>query len=189
MPNTPPRRADALRNVEVIGEAATALLATDPDASVNDIARAAGEPDRVTLYGHFDSRATLIREVARRAIADTDGALSEVDIEGDPREALGRLLEASWEPTHRYGALVVAGSSVLGPEDLRRAHDEPAARVRGLLQRGRDLGQFGAHLIEWQISTIQALLHAASAAVHRGEITADDAPLLVRDTTLAALSA
>jgi TetR/AcrR family transcriptional regulator, mexCD-oprJ operon repressor len=188
MPNTPPRRADARRNVEAIVEAATTMLATDPDASVNDIAKAAGV-GRVTLYGHFDSRATLIREVARRAIADTDAALRDVDIDGDPRDALGRLLEASWTLTHRYGALVVAGASVLGPEDLRRAHDEPAARVRGLLQRGRDDGRFDASQpIEWQISTIQALLHAASAAVHRGEITAEDAPALVRDTTLAALS-
>lgn len=184
-----PKRADALRNIESIVEAATRLLALDPDASVNDVAKAAGV-GRVTLYGHFDSRTTLIREVVDRAIAETDQALARLDIDGDPRDALGRLLEATWGLTHRYGAIVVAATQALPPEDFRRAHDEPAARVRDLLERGRVAGQFRADVpIEWQISVIQAILHGASAAVHRGEIAADSAPTLVRDTTLSALAA
>lgn len=185
---TQPKRADARRNVEAIVEAATALLAVDPDASVNEIAKAAGV-GRVTLYGHFDNRAALVGEVAERAIAQTEAALADVDIDGDPREALGRLLEASWHLTHRFGALVVAAEHVLPPATMRRAHDQPAARVVGLLRRGREEGGFRSDQpIEWQVSTIQAILHAASTAVHRGEITADVAPRLVRDTTLAALS-
>lgn len=182
------KRADAVRNIEAIVAAATRLLAVNPDVSVNEIAKAAGV-GRVTLYGHFDSRATLIGEVAARAIAHTDEALAHVDLDGDPREVLGRLLEATWHLTHRFGALVVAASQALPPEQLRRSHDEPAARVRMLLERGRDAGEFRADVpIEWQVSVIQAILHGASAAVHRGEITAGDAPSLVRDTALAALS-
>ena len=42
--------------------------------------------------------------------------------------------------------------------------------------------------VDWQVSVIQAILHGASAAVHRGEITSDDAPTLVRETVLAALA-
>jgi AcrR family transcriptional regulator len=183
------KRADALRNIEAIITAATRLLAVDPDASINEIAKAAGV-GRVTLYGHFDSRATLIGEVADRAIAQTDAALALLDLNGDPRDALGRLLEATWHLTHRFGAIVVAASQALPPEQVRRAHDEPAARVRGLLERGRKAGEFRGDVpIDWQISVVQAILHGASAAVHRGEITAGDAPTLVRDTVLAALSA
>ncbi|WP_136707289.1 TetR/AcrR family transcriptional regulator [Agromyces sp. H66] len=182
-------RADALRNIETIIATATRLLAVDPDASVNEIAKAAGV-GRVTLYGHFDSRATLVREVVDRAIAQTEEALSQVDLDGDPRAALGRLLEASWQLTHRFGALVVAASQALPPEGMHRAHEEPAARVRALLVRGREVGEFRSDVpIEWQVSVVQAILHGASAAVHRGEITADDAPFLVRDTVLAALAA
>lgn len=184
-----PKRADALRNIEAIIAAATRLLAVNPDASVNEIAKEAGV-GRITLYGHFDSRATLVREVADRAIAYTEDALARVDLDGDPRDALGRLLEVTWHLTHRFGALVVAASQALSPEQLRRAHDEPAARVRGLLERGRAAGEFRGDVpTDWQISVIQAILHGASAAVHRGEITADDAPTLVRDTVLAALAA
>ena len=182
------RRADALRNIEAIVEAATRLLAVDPDASVNEIARAA-DVGRVTLYGHFDSRAALIREVADRAIAQTDAALAHVDLGGEPAEALGRLLEATWHLTHRFGALVVAAEQSLTPEELRRVHDEPAIRVRELLERGRRAGDFrDDEPLAWQTSVIQAILHGASAAVHRGEIDARDAPALVRDTVLAALA-
>lgn len=183
-----PKRADALRNIEAIVDAATRLLAADPDASLNEIAKEAGV-GRITLYGHFDSRATLLREVAERAIAHSEQELGEVDLAGDPREALGRLLEASWQLTHRFGALVIAASQALSPEQLRRAHDEPAARVRALLERGREAGEFRDDIpIDWQLSVVQAILHGASAAVHRGEITAEDAPGLVGDTVLAALS-
>ncbi|WP_156225533.1 TetR/AcrR family transcriptional regulator [Pseudactinotalea suaedae] len=186
---TRPLRADARRNVEAIIGAATRLLATDPDASINDIAAAAGV-GRVTLYGHFENRAALLDVVTERAIAQTESALAEIDLEGDPRDALGRVLEASWHLTHRFGALVVAAEHALPPDALRRAHVGPAARVIGLLERGRDSGAFRSDQpVTWQVSTIQAILHAASAAVHRGEITADEAPTLVRDTALGALAA
>ena len=116
-----PKRADAVRNIEAIVEAATRLLAVDPDVSVNEIAREAGV-GRITLYGHFDSRAALVHEVADRAIAHTEEALAHVDIGGDPREALGRLMEATWHLSHRFGALVVAATQALSPEQQRRAH-------------------------------------------------------------------
>lgn len=187
-PTVRPKRADALRNIEAIIAAATRLLAVKPDASVNEIATAAGV-GRITLYGHFDSRATLLQEVAERAIARTEEELARVDVDGDPRDALGRLLQTTWHLTHRYGALVIAASQELSPEQMRRAHDEPSARVRRLLERGRAAGQFRSDApIDWQISVIQAILHGASAAVHRGEISADAAPALVRDTVIAALS-
>ena len=182
------KRADARRNFEAIVQAATRLLAADPDASVNDIAKAAGV-GRVTLYGHFDSRTTLVREVADRAIRHTDLVLSGENFDGDAREALGRLLEMTWHLTHEFGALVVAATGTLPPEEIRRVHEEPAARVRMLLDRGRAAGQFSDSVpIEWQVSLIQAILHAASASVQRGEITADDAPGLVRTSVLAALA-
>ena len=58
------RRADARRNIAAILDAALLCLARDPDASIADIAQAAGV-GRVTLYGHFKSRADLIDAVPR----------------------------------------------------------------------------------------------------------------------------
>ena len=50
------RRADAQRNVQRILDAAVACLAERPNATMADIAKVAGL-GRVTLYGHFSSRA------------------------------------------------------------------------------------------------------------------------------------
>src|SRR5215212_6255526 len=136
-----PKRADARRNIAAILDAATVCLARDPDSSVNDIAAAAGV-GRVTLYGHFESRAALVSQVVSRAIAQSEETLSAVDISGDAHEALGRLLEASWEVTERFGALVVAAEGAVPADELREAHARPARRVRRLIKRGRSSGIF-----------------------------------------------
>lgn len=184
---TSPKRADARRNIQAIVDAATRLLAEDPDVSVQDIAKAAGV-GRVTLYGHFDSRAALIAEVANRAIAATEEALRDVDLDGAPTDAMARLLDATWHLTHRFGGVVVAALEVLPAEQVQRAHDAPERRVRELLVRGREAGEFRADLpVEWLITTIHAVLHAAAGGVYRGEVSAADAPRLVRETILAAL--
>ncbi|WP_433528835.1 TetR/AcrR family transcriptional regulator [Micromonospora sp. CA-263727] len=182
------KRADARRNVESVLDAATTLLAADPGVSVNEIAKAAGV-GRVTLYGHFPSRAALVEAVSLRVIASTDQALNAIDLAGDPRDAMARLLAATWQLTRRFGAVVIAAGDVLTPEEMRRVHEGPARRVRALLERGRDEGVFRRDMpVLWQLATIQAVLHGASAAVHRGDVSADEATRLVRDTVLAAVA-
>lgn len=184
-----PRRADARKNIAAILDAATTCLAADPDASINDIARAAGV-GRVTVYGHFESRAALVGQVVERAMASTEEALRDVDLTGDPADALGRLLETSWTLTYRYGALVVAATQALSGEQVREAHEQPARRVQQLLRRGRRSGAFRTDMpLAWQVTTVQSTLHSALAAVQSGQITARQAPALVRETVLGALAA
>src|SRR5437879_2135490 len=95
------KRADARRNIEAILDAALACLIRDPDANIGDIAKHAGV-GRVTLYGHFSTRAELIDAVFTRVVAESDQILGAVDLTGDPREALTRLIESSWRIVHRY---------------------------------------------------------------------------------------
>lgn len=183
-----PKRADARRNIAAIIEAATECLARDPDASVNDIATAAGV-GRVTLYGHFESRSALVAEVVDRALRHTDEGLESVDLTGDAGAALGRLLEATWHLTHRYGGLVMAAQAALPEADLREAHEKPVRRVQRLLRRGRREGAFRTDMpLDWQVLTIQGVIHAASGAVHRGEVAPERAPALIRTTVLAMLA-
>jgi len=68
MPDTPPRRADALKNREAILQVAHDTLAESPDASLNSIAKRAGVGPG-TLYRHFPTREALILEVYRHDIA------------------------------------------------------------------------------------------------------------------------
>jgi AcrR family transcriptional regulator len=182
------KRADARMNVAAILDSATRCLARDPDASLAEIAREAGV-GRVTLYGHFDSRSTLIAEVVAAAMTHSEGELEKVNLTGDPADAMQRLLEASWRLTHRYGALVQAAEKSLEPEQLHAAHEEPITRMRALLQRGRRAGDFRTDMpLTWQLTMIQGILHSASAAVHRGDHTADAACDLVTTSVLAALT-
>src|ERR1700759_3899660 len=89
------QRADARRNVAAILDAATVCLAQDPETSIADIAAAAGG-GRITLYGHFKTRAELVDAVVTRAIEHADAILSATDTAGDSREVLPRLVAASW---------------------------------------------------------------------------------------------
>ncbi len=100
---TAPRaqRADARRNIAAILDAATDCLARDPEISIADIAAAAGV-GRITLYGHFKTRAELVDAVLVRAIEHADAVLGTTDTAGDPGEALARLVASSWQIVHQF---------------------------------------------------------------------------------------
>lgn len=182
-----PKRADARKNVAAILEAATRCLARDPDSSLADIAREAGV-GRVTLYGHFDSRSTLIARVLAEAMARTEEEVGSVDLGGDPVEAMERLLSASWRVTHRHGALVQAAEKSLEPHDLQAAHEQAVTRMRTLLRRGRRTGSFRNDMpVGWQVTLVQSILHGASGAVYRGEHSPTEAARLVVASALGAL--
>ena len=65
------RRADAARNAERIMRAASQVLRTEPDASIEDIAEAAGV-SRATVYRHFKNRDDLVRLVREQSGALVD---------------------------------------------------------------------------------------------------------------------
>ena len=180
------KRADARKNIDAIIEAAITCLARDPDVSMSEIAKAAGV-GRVTLYAHFENRAVLIAEVVAVAMAQTDEELEALDLTGDPLAAVERLIEATWRLTHRFGALVLAAEQALPAEQVHEAHANLSRRVKRLIQRGRSAGTFRNDMpVDWMVALMQSVIHGASGAVHRGEIKAEAAPRLARDTILAA---
>jgi AcrR family transcriptional regulator len=158
---SPPRRADARRNIEAIVEAAERCLSRDPGASMSDIANEAGL-GRITIYGHFKTRAELVEVVARRVLADANVLLSGVDLRGDPAQALARLVQASWEVTARSRSLVVAAERALSPHVVRGLHaGELEERVRRFLARGQRARAFRSDLsTDWPVTLFHATLHA-----------------------------
>jgi TetR/AcrR family transcriptional repressor of mexCD-oprJ operon len=185
---SPERRADARRNIRSILDAAQSCLARDADASVTDIAKAAGV-GRVTLYGHFRTRADLIDAVLMRTMEQADAALDATDTTGDPRQALTRLVDASWQIVHRFRSVLEAAQRELPAERIRAVHDRILQRVRTIIDRGQRVGVFRDDLPKrWLVTTVFSLMHAAAEDSAAGRLDTGEAAHIVSATLLAALA-
>src|SRR5882672_7257752 len=120
----PPRaqRADARRNIAAILGAATDCLARDPEMSIADIAAAAGV-GRITLYGHFKTRAELVDAVLVRTVESAHATLDRVDLAGDPAQALTGLVTSSWRIVEQFRGVLRAAQRELPPDRIRDIHD------------------------------------------------------------------
>jgi TetR/AcrR family transcriptional repressor of mexCD-oprJ operon len=182
------RRADARRNVAAILAAAADCLARDPDTSMAEIAAAAGV-GRMTLYGHFKTRAELLDAVLSRAVAQAHGALDAVDVSGDPRDALARLAAASWLVVDRLRNVLAAAQRELPAERIHQAHEHVLGRLERLIERGRAAGAFRADQpASWLAGLAVNVMHAAATEVSAGRLTSAQAPSVVAGTLLAALT-
>jgi AcrR family transcriptional regulator len=174
--------------VAAILDAARRCLQRDPDVSVADIAAAAGV-GRITLYGHFKTRAELVDAVFVDAIAEADRRLDDIDLSGEPGTVIAQLISSSWLIIDQFRGLLHAAQRELPPERIRGAHDQVLDRVSGVIERGRDAGAFRTDLpTTWLLSVALTLMHAAADDVAAGRLESGDAgPYLVR-TILAAFT-
>lgn len=175
----PRRRADAERSIARIVAAARTSLSDNPDATVDDIAKAAGV-GRMTLYGHFPGRPQLVEAALVDALRVGEETLSAVDLSGDARAALTRLLTSSWSLVAESTALLIAAQKVLSAGRLRELHGAPAERVEELIRRGQQQGVFRTDLpITWLVSVVHYVLNGAAEEHRAGRIkTADVAPVI-----------
>jgi AcrR family transcriptional regulator len=163
-------------------------LSRNPDASVSEIAKAAGV-GRVTVYGHFPNRADLVEAALTRAIDDGHAALDAVDLTGDPREALARLIDSSWQLVNQSRSLLTAAQDVLPPSKIRDLHAGPVKRVERLVERGRTEGPFRTDLpISWLVSVMHSVMHSAADEITAGRLTPDKAAAYITATVLPAFS-
>jgi len=182
------QRADARRNVEAIIAAATTCLAADPNASIADIAGAAGV-GRMTLYGHFKTRTDLVDAVLRRTLDESQDILKATDTSGDPQEAMMRLIESSWQLVHRFANVLAAAQDELPPERIHGTHDRVLRRIQTLIERGQRSGVFRTDLPKnWLVSLGVRLMHSAADDVAAGRLKAVDAPTVIARTLFAALT-
>jgi AcrR family transcriptional regulator len=166
----PRRRADAERSIARIVAAARERLCADPSATTDDIAKAAGV-GRMTLYGHFKTRAELVDAALRDAVEDGDRTLAAVDLTGDAYEAMHRLLVSSWGLVAESAALLTAAQGVLPAGRVRELHAGPAARVDELVRRGQDQGVFRTDMpTAWLVGVAQHILHGAAEEVRAGRL-------------------
>jgi AcrR family transcriptional regulator len=184
-----PRRADARRSVARILDASVDALASDPEASMAEIARRAGVV-RATIYVHYPARESLLEAVTERAIAEVTQAMAAAEPDrGDPAEALQRVLTAAWRELGRFHALVGINTQ-LPQAQLRRRHRPVLALLQPLIERGQRAGTFRSDIpAQWHLSMLLALIHAASGELQAKRFPAAEIEPALVTTVLGALSA
>ena len=183
------RRADAQRSVDRILEAAMDALASDPEASMAEVARRAGVV-RATVYVHFPTRESLLDAVTERAIAEVTRVIADAEPErGEAADALARVVAAAWRALSRFHGLVAINTR-LPQDELHRRHAPVLAMLASLIERGQRDGTFRAGVsAHWHLAMILALVHAASAELHAGRLPADEIEAAAVTTVLGAVVA
>ena len=181
------RRADAERSEARIFDAAVDALASDPEASMAEIARRAGVV-RATVYVHFPTREALIAAVTERAMSEVVDVIVRADPErGEPAEALRRVVTEAWRTLGRYHALVAINTR-LPQAELHHRHSAVLAALESLIERGQQTGAFRTEVpVGWHLSMLVALIHAASAELRAGRLPAAEVESALVATVLGAL--
>ena len=145
-PQPVPQRSHARSNRARILATAREELGRDPDATLDEIARAAHVVRR-TVYGHFPNRQALIAALAQEAAQALEEAFTAARRPGDdPATALARMTRAVWQVGDRYRMLISLGRRDLGEEGIRATLAPARAEATSILERGRHEGVFSDHL-------------------------------------------
>jgi AcrR family transcriptional regulator len=183
------RRSDADRSVTAILVAALEALASDPDASMAEIARRAGVV-RATIYVHFPTRESLLDAVMEHAVAEVAEATSAAEPQrGEPKEALERVLRATWQKLGQFHALLAINTNRLSAKELRRRHLPVTTLLVPLIERGQQSGVFRSDLpVSWHLAILRAIVHTASFELQSGRISKADVEAAMLTTAVAAIS-
>ncbi|MEV5614142.1 TetR/AcrR family transcriptional regulator [Streptomyces sp. NPDC052225] len=179
-------RADA--NRRRILDVALAELLRDPEASMDQIARAAGVVRR-TVYGHFPSRDALVGALvddAAQAVAEAHRAGREgID---DPAEAMARSILSIWPIADRYRLLVNLAQRSVAMEGIRARLAPVRHECVRLIQQGLDKGDFTSPLSAEALAYVhEQVLFGLMEAVNDGALPAADAGRAAVVTVLASV--
>jgi AcrR family transcriptional regulator len=162
--------------VVTIIDTAASLLAARQNASVAEIAAAAGV-SRGTIYRHFPTRHALLRALADSARTEVEQRLQDANLVNVPIEdGIGRAARALVAVGNRYPA-ALQDTTILGTHN-------PAIRepLTTLLQRGRADGRIRSDvpldcLLESLLALVGACLRSGHHHGHGGE---DISAMIVR---------
>jgi AcrR family transcriptional regulator len=182
------QRSDARQSIAAVIDAAITTLGDRPDASMDQIARAAGVT-RQTVYAHFPSRDALIDAVVEQATAEVTGLLDGLDLDQAPSaQALTRLLDAGWQVAARYPFLWLQPAVDPGKDADR--HAPVLDRMLDIVRRGQASGDFDASVpAHWLLSACLALGRVTEDEVKAGRMTIEQATRVMHQSVLRLLGA
>ncbi|MFD8299252.1 TetR/AcrR family transcriptional regulator [Streptomyces bauhiniae] len=180
-----PSRADT--NRRRILDVALAELLRDPDASMDQIARAAGVVRR-TVYGHFPSREALIGTLVDEAVQVlTDADLGARDDGAGPADAVARSVLAVWKIADRYRLLIALAQRTVTVQGIRDRLAPLREEKAQVLQRGLDEGVFSSPLPAAALAFVhEQLLFAVMESVNEGLLPPEEAGHAAAVTALTA---
>ncbi|MFD0662572.1 TetR/AcrR family transcriptional regulator [Thermocatellispora tengchongensis] len=147
---------------------------------------------RQTVYAHFSSRERLLDAVLDRLTEEAVAAMDAADLDaGSAADALLRLLDAGSRTAGRYPVLLRRISSLpLSPQADRDRHAPVADRLRRVIRRGRENGEFDDGLpLDWQVAVTIKLGHAAGEEAEAGRMSDEEAAYALRTSLLRVLGA
>jgi AcrR family transcriptional regulator len=176
-----PRRADSRATKEQIVDAAIRVLGERPDASMAEIAAAAGV-DRSTIYRRFPNRALLVEEL-KDEVGREFLELLENCIEGgrgDHAAILEGVISESVPFAQRY--------RFLNLHDLPIDHTQAGEVWLSFLREGQQAGVFRTdYPATWLSGIVRGLNLEGNELLKRGELTAAEVQELSTRSALDAM--
>jgi AcrR family transcriptional regulator len=179
------RRSDATRSIDAIVGGARTLLAKRLDASMEDIAAAAGV-SRQTVYAHFPSRDALIAAVINAERAEGLAAVEAARLDTvSAVDALRRFLDISWQIVERCPLVLDPTLARTPGPDGGDPHRPVTVVLERIIRRGQRSGDFDRALpAAWLAAATFALGHAAAEQRANGKLSVAKAATMLEKSVL-----
>lgn len=182
-----PGHAIRPKTFRAIMDAAIRLLNSNVDATMGEVARAAGV-GRATLHRHFHTKADLLRAVGARCIEEMNTAVGAVDdAEMPATDRLHAMLRTVIPLGDRYAFLQFDTS---GDEVLRAGYQAQLDWTAALVEDLKIEGVIAQDVpTRWAVAQIDQLIWVAWTAVSKWGLSPDDTATLAQRTLLKGLGA
>ena len=170
---------------EAIVDAAIATFASNPGASLSEVAARAGV-GRASLHRHFRSRADLVTAIGHQCLSDIDAATrAAVQDAGSAQETLSRMLEAVIPLGDRYHFLA---QETPGDARLQERYDAQLQWAAGLVDELKAEGVMARDVPRnWAVANLDAQIWLAWSEVTAGNLAPAHAAGLAFRTLLKGL--
>lgn len=179
-------RSDARRNRRTVLDAAVALLAQRPQATMQEVADASGL-GRTTVYRHFPRRQDLIDALFAEVLREA------ADTIADALRSAGSARELLCDLGPRFIAIGDRYRFIDAHPDLRERALNPAEEVANplaaYLTKAQERGDVRNDMpVTWILTTLRGLGVVAMVEVNAGRMTVEEAGRRVGETCAAAFT-